>query len=365
MSEIICKICNCSFNGNHAIATYINKIHKISSSEYYLKYINDNNKCIICGDPTTFKGVELGFRQYCSSKCANNDKKIQDKIKETNIERYGVEHFTNIEKSKQTNLEKYGVENVFQNEKIKEKIKKTCLSHFGVEYPLQNYDIKLKMYITNYDRYSVKTFTSTEPGKATVNKTVMNKYGVNNIFQLESIKDGIKKSNIENFGVEYPMQSIDIMNKSKKTCLHKYGVEHTLCLKKYRDNGFSSHPLKEYQLKDDRIISYQSKPELLFIKKCENDNIYIENGDIIDYKFNNKIHRYYIDFKIKEENKWKLVEIKGKHNWFFGDLNSGKLESKFNSAVKYSEDNNYLDYILILDKKIYYTYEDLKKDYIK
>ena len=365
MSEIICKICNKSFDNCRSIATHINKIHKITSSEYYLKYVNDNNKCIICCSPTTFKGVELGFRKYCSSKCANNDKEIQDKIKETNLERYGSEYFSNREKSKKTCLKKYGVENVFQNEKIKDKIKKTCLNSYGVEHPLQNSDIKLKASITNFDRYSGKTFTSTEIGKITVKKTVFNKYGVNNIFQLESIKNGIKKSNIENFGVEYPMQSIDIMNKSKKTCLNKYGVEHTLCLKEFRDNGFSSHPLKEYQLKDNRIINYQSKPELLFIKKCENNNIYIENGDIIDYKFNNKIHRYYIDFKIKEDNKWKLIEIKGRHNWFFNDLISGKLESKFNSAVKYSEENDYLDYILILDKKIYHKYDDLKKDYIK
>jgi len=362
MNELICKICNTSFNSCHSISTHINKKHNMTIIGYYLKYIDENNKCIICGNQTTFKNIKLGFRKYCSSKCANNDKEIQNKIKNTNLRKYGTETFTNREKCRKTCLEKYNCENVFQNNKIKEKIKKTNLIKYGVEHPLQNDDIKLKMSNTNYDRYGEKTFTSTEIGKQVVKKTTNEKYGVDNIFQLESIKIKIKNSNIKNLGVEYPMQSKQIMDKSKKTCLDKYGVEHTLCLKKFRDNGFSSHPLKEYKLNDGRIINYQSKPELLFIKKCEDNNTYIENGDIIEYKFNNRTHKYYIDFKIKENNKWKLIEIKSKHNWFFIDLQSGKLESKFNSAVKYSEENKYLDYILILDNIIYNKYDELKKE---
>jgi len=104
MSEIICKICNKSFDNCRSIATHINKIHKITSSEYYLKYVNDNNKCIICCSPTTFKGVELGFRKYCSSKCANNDKEIQDKIKETNLSRYSGSRCDESNKNKKINI---------------------------------------------------------------------------------------------------------------------------------------------------------------------------------------------------------------------------------------------------------------------
>lgn len=78
--------------------------------------------------------------------------------------------------------------------------------------------------------------------------------------------------------------------------------------------------------------------------------------------FNDKIHKYFVDFKIKENNKWKLIEIKSTHNWFYNDIKSGKLESKFNSAIEYSKNNNYLEYVFILDKKEYYTFANLKND---
>jgi len=38
------------------------------------------------------------------------------------------------EKTKETNLKKYGVENVFQSDEIKDKSKKTCLKKYGIEY---------------------------------------------------------------------------------------------------------------------------------------------------------------------------------------------------------------------------------------
>ena len=73
------------------------------------------------------------------------NKDIQNKSKQTCLEKYGTEYvlssdyFSNlryecIEKSKQTCLERYGVESVMQNKDIKEKVSKTCIKKYGVQW---------------------------------------------------------------------------------------------------------------------------------------------------------------------------------------------------------------------------------------
>lgn len=63
-------------------------------------------------------------------------KEVQDKVKATCLERYGVENSyqsdTIKEKIKQTNLERYGVENVQQNTAVKQKTKQTMIEKYGV-----------------------------------------------------------------------------------------------------------------------------------------------------------------------------------------------------------------------------------------
>jgi hypothetical protein len=73
---------------------------------------------------------------------------IKDKIKKTNMERYGDEciskttHYKTA--FKKTNMERYGVENPFQSEDIKDKIKKTNMERYGEVYPTQSDVIKNK-----------------------------------------------------------------------------------------------------------------------------------------------------------------------------------------------------------------------------
>ena len=63
--------------------------------------------------------------------------KVQNKRKQTNQERYGVDmpfQSKDIQdKVKESNLEKYGVENIFASDYGKQKIKETCLQKYGCE----------------------------------------------------------------------------------------------------------------------------------------------------------------------------------------------------------------------------------------
>ena len=70
---------------------------------------------------------------------------VKDKMKATNLERYGHEHPMQREdvktKRKATNLERYGHEHPIQCEDVKTKRKATNLERFGHEHPMQNAEV--------------------------------------------------------------------------------------------------------------------------------------------------------------------------------------------------------------------------------
>lgn len=82
-----------------------------------------------------------GYDMHCSVKCSENDKTVMDKIRKTNLERYGVDCPLKSEeikeKIRETNLERYGVDYVLKNEEVKKKIRETNLERYGVEYTSQ------------------------------------------------------------------------------------------------------------------------------------------------------------------------------------------------------------------------------------
>jgi len=69
---------------------------------------------------------------------------FNDKIKQTSLEKFGSEHYSKtdeyMEKRTNTNLEKFGVENPF---KLVSKIKQSMMDKYGVEHPSQIISLKL------------------------------------------------------------------------------------------------------------------------------------------------------------------------------------------------------------------------------
>ncbi len=136
---MICEICGKDFNG----AAHINKKHNINIKEYYDKYIKQQNEgiCPICGKPTTFRGLKIGYTKYCSVKCSQNDPVVREKVSTT---------------YKKTMLDKYGVENPQQIQYVKEKTKQTCLERYGSEYAIASKPIKYK--ISNTQKSKLKHY---------------------------------------------------------------------------------------------------------------------------------------------------------------------------------------------------------------
>jgi len=151
-----------------------------------------------------------------------------------------------------------------------------------------------------------------------------------------------------------PTAFISLKGGYKKCCSDECVYEHRSILRnegkgQYAHLGGGNRMVK-YTTKFGDEIYYQSKLELKFVKLCEQNNVRVVNGDTIPYIKDNKKHRYHVDFKIQQESKWRLIEIKGNHLWFQRALESGDHALKMNVAIAYSKEKEYLPFICMLEK---------------
>ena len=215
--------------------------------------IEEHPKCPTCGKPLVFKGI---FFKFCSNICAQSSDEIKQKIKQTCLEKYGVDNYNKTkeskEKIKQTCLEKYGVEYFWQSDECKEKIKQTCLEKYGVDSPLKSKKIRNK-------------------GK----QTCLEKYGVDNPAKLEENKEKVKQTCLKKYGGLAPICDPNIKNQIKQTCLEKYGVDNYGKSLKHKINMstiMSSDEMQEhrYNVMTKNHSFNTSKPEeelYLYIKE--------------------------------------------------------------------------------------------------
>lgn len=103
----------------------------------FYNHIDKHPKCPICGKLVSYLDPKLGYRKYCSPKCASLDPAHTEAIKKSN-------------------LEKYGVDNPFKSKDIQQKIKKICFEKYGYENPQQCPEIKKRAEATNLKKYGVK-----------------------------------------------------------------------------------------------------------------------------------------------------------------------------------------------------------------
>lgn len=199
----------------------------------------------------------LGYGFYTCNKCKNV------KTRMTNMEKYGVENFVNVEKRNETMMEKYG----FYNNN-RQKYKDTCLDRYGEENVSKVISVKEKK-----------------------KNTSLSNWGVENVFMSEIVKAKSCSSMLERYGVKHANQNSDIFIKSEKS-------------------GFK---IKYY-----KGIFYRGTYELDFIKHCEAKNIFPVNGPSIEYVYLAKQKVYHSDFYLEELNL--ICEVKSKYT-FLADYN--------------------------------------------
>lgn len=159
-------------------------------------------KCY-CGKRVSTKmNWKDGYKSYCSNKCSANSENTKDKLKKTNLEKWGVDHYS-------------------KTQEYKEKVKSTSLEKWGVD----NYS-KTKEYIDKSKH------------------TYLKKWGVDNYTKTDEYLEKSKNTSLQNWGVEFPIQSDIIKDKIRKTNLKKHGSTHIFGSKNYRDLNFkiANHP---------------------------------------------------------------------------------------------------------------------------
>ena len=345
----VCEECNKICKSKQILVVHIKKYH--IKKDYFDKWIKDENdgKCVICNEETTFKDFQIGYRNCCSTKCTlqlrrrtkkekygdenfcnyekvkqtvKNNKKnseyqinINKKVKQTRKAKYSDENFNNRAKANKTNLERYGVKNALQNKEIHDKFEQTCLERFGVKNPFQSEENKSKIKETNLKNLGVEYPMQSEVVKEKSKQIINKKYRVDNVFQNEDIKEKCKQTSLKNNGVEYGLQNKKIFEKAQKSALK---------VKYFKDIN----------------IYYRGSYELDFLEKYFNLYPDIKNAASIKYKYNGKFKTYYPDFYIPSLNL--IVEIK---NSYLAKRDKNQIEKKKKAVII-----NGLKYCIVVDK---------------
>ena len=148
----------------------------------------------------------------------------QDKKRKTCIERYGVEHPSQLNSSKEK-IKKKRKDGAYNN--MVENVIKTNLEKYGVGCSLQNKDVIEKGNKTKEQKYGDPNYNNREKflesmeGKwedvmKKVEETTLKNHGVKCMFELKEVSDLGKKSMIEKYGAEVYTKSDEYKEKRLK-----------------------------------------------------------------------------------------------------------------------------------------------------
>ena len=202
-------------------------------------------------------------------KCKVHDTFFTQTFKEHLRGKTGCEKCIN-DKKKQTSIERYGVDNPLKSKEIQDKAKQTLNERYGVDNPLKSKEIREKVEDTNLKRL-----------------------GFRNALSSPEVQKKRKETIIKNFGYDHQMKNPDFFRKHCNTIF------------KYRT--YIAPSGKEYKLQS----LGEEKCFIELIIKFGEDDIVQNQTEVpkINWFDNEGIaHRYYCDFYIKSIKT--IVEVK-------------------------------------------------------
>lgn len=174
---------------------------KFAEKLYNYLYNSPSHICPVCRKETPFRTILYGYSQFCSVECSYKSKLRSEKIKNTCLNKYGVENVSQNKDIKQKKLDtitkNYGGIG-FASKEIRDKSNNTIKNKYGVENVSQNEDIKQKKLDTFTKNHRGIGFASKEL-KEKAFKTLFKNYGVINPYQINSIKERARKKYYEKF----------------------------------------------------------------------------------------------------------------------------------------------------------------------
>lgn len=142
-----CKICNGEFNTLKGLTTHVNSKHNLNGREYYDTFLKkeDEGKCSVCGNKTTYRNVGVGYLKTCSVECRNLSNEFREKQ-------------SRAKKGKKQSKEQIRKRIKSTNQVDKEKIRKqTMLYKYGVDNPTKLDSIKKILSEKNKGKTLVRT----------------------------------------------------------------------------------------------------------------------------------------------------------------------------------------------------------------
>ena len=309
--------------------------------------------CVICNKPVRWDDGNKRYSDTCCKECFLEYSKsdiVKEKIKQTNIQKYGAESYSQTEEGKlkqqQTCLEKYGVDNPAKADDYNEKSKKTCLCKYGVDNSAKIVDYKEKSKKTCLQKYGVENINQIpeikEKQKESYKKTCLKRYGVISTSQLPEVKEKMRTTIKKQFGVDNYSQTDEFKEKSKKTCLKRYGTEYyqqadkskeklvPLFLEKLKNKG--------YHKKGYRIISYKGGGDYeLYCPNCK-QNFIINYSDQFYHRHTNKHEICTICNPLKREYSYGEKEVL----FYISSIYDGVILENDRTVIKPKELDIYL-----------------------
>lgn len=262
------------FRGYTTSSTMINKIiEDLTSDVFIIRKI----KTFITGDCAY--NYETKFLQKVDAR--NNPKFYNGHNNDCLLPAYGSE------KHKIFMLEKYGVENAFQIPEIKEKIKQTNIEKYGFPYSKMSEKVKETERYNNLEKYGFESILQIPEIREKIKQTNIEKYGVPFPLQNKEVRAKVTSTNLLKYGSKAPAGSPLVMDKMKSTNLLKYGAEYYYQSEESKQKGIinkkklGSRPIvqeiKLYVLKFNLSIPrgwYQKKTEILeeLLKSIQNEH---------------------------------------------------------------------------------------------
>lgn len=144
---INCLVCGKIFKNYNSLGHHIRPIHNMTNKEYYDVYLRESNvgicQCEGCTNATKFRGLSIGYAQFCSINCLNKSNSHKQHISETKESRYGDPNYSNRDKYKQTMLDRYNSQHNWSG-KARESTEKTWINQYGVNNPWKSKEVQKK-----------------------------------------------------------------------------------------------------------------------------------------------------------------------------------------------------------------------------
>lgn len=272
-------------------------LHEDINTAIYLLYHGiECRKCKTCGKKLAISGFLMGWREkeeWCSKKCRDADpeykarwrvqidaidkKAVREKIKKTNIERFGVDNYFKTDEWK-TRIREFWEDEEYRNA-VTSKAKVTMAERYEEGHYLKTERAK------ENTRARWKREGEKERYKETYHQTCMEKYGVDSFPASEKYKEWMEENKeewkqavqngvIEKYGT-HPMKLPEFrqrmsesssvwLKKREQTCMEKYGVIHysnpeksiQTCLERYGSPYyFQSEEFKKWLSGNDGLIT--------------------------------------------------------------------------------------------------------------